>query len=198
MKSVAVYCGSNPGLDVVYADQAIALGQAIAARGMRLVFGGGNVGLMGIIADAVLQKSGEVIGIIPQQLMEWEVAHTGLTELEVVSNMHERKMRMFDLSDGFIAMPGGFGTMDEMFEMLTWRQIGIADKPCAFFNVNEFYSPLVQMMDKMVSQGFLHREQRNDLHVGADIDVMLDWMERYEPVKVDKWLDEKRRPENLR
>ncbi len=198
MKSVAVYCGSNPGLDVVYADQAIALGQAIAARGMRLVFGGGNVGLMGIIADAVLQKSGEVIGIIPQQLMEWEVAHTGLTELEVVSNMHERKMRMFDLSDGFIAMPGGFGTMDEMFEMLTWRQIGIADKPCAFFNVNEFYSPLVQMMDQMVSQGFLHREQRNDLHVGADIDVMLDWMERYEPVKVDKWLDEKRRPENLR
>lgn len=198
MKSVAVYCGSNPGLDVVYADQAIALGQAIAARGMRLVFGGGNVGLMGIIADAVLQKSGEVIGIIPQQLMEWEVAHTGLTELEVVSNMHERKMRMFDLSDGFIAMPGGFGTMDEMFEMLTWRQIGIADKPCAFFNVNEFYSPLVQMMDQMVSQGFLHREQRNDLHVGADIDVMLDWMERYEPVKVDKWLDEKRRTENLR
>ena len=198
MKSVAVYCGSNPGLDVVYADQAIALGQAIAARGMRLVFGGGNVGLMGIIADAVLQKSGEVIGIIPQQLMEWEVAHTGLTELEVVSNMHERKMRMFDLSDGFIAMPGGFGTMDEMFEMLTWRQIGIADKPCAFFNVNEFYSPLVQMMDQRVSQGFLHREQRNDLHVGADIDVMLDWMERYEPVKVDKWLDEKRRTENLR
>lgn len=198
MKSVAVYCGSNPGLDVVYADQAIALGQAIAARGMRLVFGGGNVGLMGIIADAVLQKSGEVIGIIPQQLMEWEVAHTGLTELEVVSNMHERKMRMFDLSDGFIAMPGGFGTMDEMFEMLTWRQIGIADKPCAFFNVNEFYSPLVQMMDQMVSQGFLHREQRNDLHVGADIDVMLNWMESYEPVKVDKWLDEKRRPENLR
>lgn len=198
MKSVAVYCGSNPGLDVVYADQAIALGQAIAARGMRLVFGGGNVGLMGIIADAVLQKSGEVIGIIPQQLMEWEVAHTGLTELEVVSNMHERKMRMFDLSDGFIAMPGGFGTMDEMFEMLTWRQIGIADKPCAFFNVNEFYSPLVQMMDQMVSQGFLHREQRNDLHVGADIDVMLNWMESYEPVKVDKWLDEKRRTENLR
>ena len=198
MKSVAVYCGSNPGLDVVYADQAIALGQAIAARGMRLVFGGGNVGLMGIIADAVLQKGGEVIGIIPQQLMEWEVAHTGLTELEVVSNMHERKMRMFDLSDGFIAMPGGFGTMDEMFEMLTWRQIGIADKPCAFFNVNEFYSPLVQMMDQMVSQGFLHREQRNDLHVGADIDVMLNWMESYEPVKVDKWLDEKRRTENLR
>lgn len=198
MKSVAVYCGSNPGTDPVYAEQAVLLGQAIAARGWRLVFGGGNVGLMGIIADAVLQKGGQVTGIIPQQLMEWEVAHRGLTELQVVANMHERKMRMFDLSDGFIAMPGGFGTMDEMFEMLTWRQIGIADKPCAFFDVNSFYAPLVQMMDRMVEHGFLHPDQRTDLHVGSDIEAMLGWMESYEPVQVDKWLDEKRRTENLR
>ena len=198
MKAICVYCGSNTGNRPAYAERATALGERIAREGLALIYGGGNVGLMGLAADAALAAGGEVIGVIPEQLVTWEVAHKGVSRLEVVANMHERKMRMFDLSDGFIAMPGGFGTMDEMFEMLTWRQIGIADKPCAFFNVNEFYSPLVQMMDQMVSQGFLHREQRNDLHVGADIDVMLNWMESYEPVKVDKWLDEKRRTENLR
>ena len=193
MKSVAVYCGSNPGARPIYTERAIALGQQLARNGIRLVYGGGNVGLMGIVADAALEAGGEVIGIIPEQLMGWEVAHRGLTRLEVVANMHERKMRMFDLSQGFIALPGGFGTLDEMFEMLTWRQLGIGDKPCAFLDVDGFYAPLVAMMDRMVEERFLHADQRRDLWHGDDIPGMLEWMRRYEPAQASKWLDEKRR-----
>ena len=144
-------------------------------------------------SDAALEAGGEVIGIIPEQLMGWEVAHKGLTRLEVVANMHERKMRMFDLSDGFIALPGGFGTLDEMFEMLTWRQLGIGDKPCAFLDVEGFYTPLMGMIDRMVEERFLHADQRRDLWHGDDIPGMLEWMRRYEPAQASKWLDEKRR-----
>lgn len=193
MKSVAVYCGSNAGARPIYTERAIALGQQLARDGIALVYGGGNVGLMGIVADAALEAGGEVIGVIPEQLMGWEVAHKGLTRLEVVANMHERKMRMFDLSDGFIALPGGFGTMDEMFEMLTWRQLGIGDKPCAFLDVDGFYAPIVAMMDRMVEERFLHPDQRRDLWHGEDVGDMLDWMQRYEPAQASKWLDEKRR-----
>ncbi len=132
MKSICVYCGSNPGSKPVYTERAIALGDRIARDGLRLVYGGGNVGLMGTVANAVLEGGGEVTGVIPQQLADWEVAHRGLTELEIVGSMHERKSRMFDLSDAFVALPGGFGTMEEIFEMLTWRQLGIGNKPCAF------------------------------------------------------------------
>ncbi|TWI12652.1 TIGR00730 family Rossman fold protein [Aerolutibacter ruishenii] len=193
MKSVAVYCGSNAGARPIYTERAIALGQQLARDQITLVFGGGNVGLMGTVADAALEAGGEVIGVIPEQLMGWEVAHKGLTRLEVVANMHERKMRMFDLSDGFIALPGGFGTMDEMFEMLTWRQLGIGDKPCAFLDVDGFYAPIVAMMDRMVEERFLHADQRRDLWHGEDIAAMLDWMRNYQPARADKWLDEKRR-----
>jgi len=193
MKSVAVYCGSNAGARPIYTERAIMLGQQLAQHGLTLIYGGGNVGLMGIVADAALEAGGDVIGIIPEQLMGWEVAHKGLTRLEVVANMHERKMRMFDLSDGFIALPGGFGTMDEMFEMLTWRQLGIGDKPCAFLDVDGFYAPIVAMMDRMVEERFLHPDQRRDLWHGEDIAAMLDWMQRYAPAEASKWLDEKRR-----
>ena len=193
MKSVAVYCGSNAGARPVYTERAIALGQLLARERLTLVYGGGNVGLMGIVADAALEAGGEVIGVIPEQLMGWEVAHKGLTRLEVVANMHERKMRMFDLSDGFIALPGGFGTLDEMFEMLTWRQLGIGDKPCAFLDVDGFYTPLAAMMDRMVEERFLHPDQRRDLWHGDDFSLMLEWMRRYEPAQASKWMDEKRR-----
>ena len=193
MKSVAVYCGSNAGARSIYAERAIRLGQQLAHEGLTLVYGGGNVGLMGIVADAALEAGGQVIGVIPEQLMGWEVAHKGLTRLEVVANMHERKMRMFDLSDGFVALPGGFGTLDEMFEMLTWRQLGLANKPCAFLDVNGFWQPLVTMLDTMVRERFLHAEQRGDLWHGEDIDGMLAWMQGYVPAQADKWLDEKRR-----
>src|SRR3546814_1427790 len=125
MKSICVYCGSNAGLRPTYAERAKALGTRIANENLALVYGGGNVGLMGIVADAVLEGGGEVIGVIPQQLVDWEVAHRGVTKLEIVGSMHERKARMFDLSDAYVALPGGFGTLDEMFEMLTWRQLGL-------------------------------------------------------------------------
>ena len=193
MKSICVYCGSNAGNKPAYAERAIALGDRIAKEGLQLVYGGGNVGLMGIVADAVLAAGGEVVGVIPEQLVNWEVAHKGVTKLEVVANMHERKKRMFDLSDAFVALPGGFGTLDEMFEMLTWRQLGIGDKPCAFLDVEGFYAPLMGMIDRMVEERFLHSEQRADLWHGDDIDAMVGWMRAYSPAQADKWMDEKRR-----
>lgn len=135
MKSICVYCGSNAGNKPVYAERAIALGDRIAKEGMQLVYGGGNVGLMGVVADAVLAAGGEVVGVIPEQLVNWEVAHKGVTKLEVVANMHERKKRMFDLSDAFVALPGGFGTLDEMFEIITLQQTGKMHRcPVVLFN----------------------------------------------------------------
>ncbi len=192
MKAVCVYCGSNAGSNPVYAERAIELGTELAKQDIRLVYGGGNVGLMGIVADAVLAGGGEVTGVIPQQLVDMEVAHRGVTQLEIVGSMHERKARMFDLSDGFIALPGGFGTLDEMFEMLTWRQLGLGNKPCAFLDVGGFWQPLMTMLDTMVSERFLHAEQRNDLWHGDDIDALLAWMDGYQPVLASKWLNQKR------
>ena len=193
MRSICVYCGSNAGSKPAYTERAIALGDRIAKEGLQLVYGGGNVGLMGIVADAVLAAGGEVVGVTPEQLVNWEVAHKGVTRLEVVANMHERKKRVFELSDAFVALPGGFGTLDEMFEMLTWRQLGIGDKPCAFLDVDGFYAPLLQMIDRMVAERFLHPEQRADLWHGDDIDAMFAWMRAYSPAQADKWMDEKRR-----
>ena len=193
MKTLCVYCGSNAGNDPAYAALARTLGARLAIDGIALVYGGGNVGLMGIVADAVLEHGGDVIGVIPQQLVDWEVAHKGVTRLEVVDSMHTRKARMFELADGFVALPGGFGTLDEMFEMLTWRQLGIGDKPCAFLDVEGFYTPLMGMIDRMVEERFLHTEQRNDLWHGDDLDAMVAWMRAYTPAQADKWMDEKRR-----
>ena len=193
MKSICVYCGSSPGNKAIYAERATALGQRIAKEGLRLVYGGGNVGLMGVVANAVLQAGGQVTGVIPKQLADWEVAHRGLTELEIVGSMHERKSRMFDLSDGFVTLPGGFGTMEEIFEMLTWRQLGIGNKPCAFLDINGFYAQLIGMIDHMVEERFLHPEQRQDLWHGEDATQMLEWMRAYSPAQADKWFDEKKR-----
>jgi uncharacterized protein (TIGR00730 family) len=195
MQTVCVYCGSNSGARPIYAERAAALGSMLAAEGLGLVYGGGNVGLMGIVADAVLAGGGEVNGVIPEQLVNLEVAHRGVTRLDIVANMHERKKRMFDLADGFIALPGGFGTLDEMFEMLTWRQLGIGDKPCAFLDVDGFFSPLVGMMDRMVEERFLHAGQREDLWHGEDMRAMLAWMRAYRPANAAKWLEAKHRRE---
>jgi len=193
LRSICVYCGSNAGARPAYGERAMALGDRIAKQGLSLVYGGGNVGLMGVVADAALQAGGEVTGVIPKQLVDWEVAHRGVTRLEVVGSMHERKARMFDLSDAFVALPGGFGTLDEMFEMLTWRQLGLGDKPCAFLDVDDYYEPLIAMLDHMVAERFLHAEQRRDLWQGDDIDALFAWMRAYTPAQADKWLDEKRR-----
>ena len=193
LRSLCVYCGSNAGSNPVYTERAMSLGMQLARRGIALVYGGGNVGLMGVVADAVLEAGGEVIGVIPEQLVNWEVAHRGVTRLEVVGSMHERKSRMFDLADGFLALPGGFGTLDEMFEMLTWRQLGLGRKPCAFLDIAGFYQPLIAMIDKMVAERFLHPDQRDDLWHGDDIDAMFEWMLAYRPAEASKWIDEKRR-----
>jgi len=193
MKAVCVYCGSNAGRNPAHAERARMLGDRLAADRLTLVYGGGNVGLMGIVADAALAKGGEVIGVIPQQLVDWEVAHRGLTRLDIVDSMHARKARMFELADAFVALPGGFGTMEEIFEMLTWRQLGIGDKPCAFLDVEGFYAPLISMIERMVEERFLHPEQRADLWHGSDIDAMLGWMHGYQPGQASKWIDEKRR-----
>ena len=193
MKTICVYCGSNAGARAEYANAARTLGRRIADEGVALVYGGGKVGLMGIVADAVLAAGGEVVGVIPQQLVDWEVAHRGLTRLEIVDSMHARKMRMFEQSDAFVALPGGFGTLDEMFEMLTWRQLGLGKKPCAFLDVNDFWQPLMAMLDRMVAARFLHPEQRQDMWHGDDMDALLAWMRGYLPAQADKWLDEKRR-----
>lgn len=192
MKSVCVYCGSNAGSKPVYAQRAAELGKRLAADGLRLVYGGGNVGLMGTVANAVLEAGGEVTGVIPKQLADWEVAHRGLTTLEIVGSMHERKMRMFELADGFVTLPGGFGTMEEIFEMLTWRQLGIGNKPCAFLDMEGFYAPLIGMIDRMVEERFLHADQRADLWYGEDIGALLTWMRAYTPAQASKWIDEKR------
>lgn len=193
MQTLCVYCGSNSGSKPIYTERAMALGTRMAKDGIALVYGGGNVGLMGTVADAVLEAGGEAIGVIPEQLVNWEVAHRGLTRLEIVGSMHERKARMFDLADGFVALPGGFGTLDEMFEMLTWRQLGIGNKPCAFLDIDGFYTPLMSMLDRMVEERFLHADQRRDLWHGDEIDTMLAWMSAYQPASASKWMDEKRR-----
>ena len=193
LSRVCVYLASRPGNDPSFLALARDVGGLLARRGLALVYGGGNVGLMGIVADAALAAGGEVVGVIPEQLVGWEVAHRGVTRLEVVANMHERKARMFDLSDAFVALPGGFGTMDEMFEMLTWRQLGLGDKPCAFLDVDGFYAPLAAMMDRMVEERFLHADQRRDLWHGDDMDALIAWMRAYEPAHASKWIDERRR-----
>lgn len=159
MKSIAVYCGASHGVSPAYAAAARELAQVMVARGLRLVYGGGNVGLMGVIADEVLRLGGTAIGVIPQALMAREVGHTGLTELHVVRDMHERKALMADLADGFIAMPGGFGTLEELFEMLTWSQLGIHRKPVGLLNTDGFWDGLLRFVDHLHEQGFVRPPQ---------------------------------------
>jgi uncharacterized protein (TIGR00730 family) len=180
IQSLCVYCGSSSGTHADYAEQARAFGTEMARRGIALVYGGGNVGLMGTLADAVLAGGGKVIGVIPRQLVELEVAHSGLSELQVVDTMHQRKTRMFELSDAFVALPGGFGTMDEMFEMLTWAQLGLHRYPCAFLDVRGFYAPLSGMMDQMVREGFVRAGQRDSVWFGQSATELFDWMASYD------------------
>ncbi len=181
MRRVCVYCGSRAGSDPRFAAKAAEFGKRLALEGLTLVYGGGNVGLMGVLADAALANGGQVIGVIPAQLVKWEVAHQGLTRLDVVASMHERKARMFDLSDAFVALPGGFGTLDEMFEMLTWRQLGFGDKPCALLDVDGFFSPLVGMVDRMVDRSFVPAKDRRDLWHGEDVAALLHWLRENQP-----------------
>ncbi len=187
--AICVYCGSSSGKHPEYTEQARAFGTEMARRGIALVYGGGKVGLMGTVADAVLAGGGKVIGVIPRQLVELEVAHPGLSELQVVDTMHQRKTRMYELSDAFVALPGGFGTMDELFEMLTWAQLGLHRYPCAFLDVRGYYRNLRTMMDHMVGEGFVRAEQRDSIWFGNDMTALFDWMQVYQGSYIPKWID---------
>ncbi|WP_151087791.1 LOG family protein [Hymenobacter baengnokdamensis] len=188
MRSIAVYCGSSSGNQEVYTQQAQELGRELARRGITLVYGGGCVGLMGVIADAVLAEGGKVIGVIPGFLADKELAHKGCTELHVVETMHQRKLLMADLAEGFIAMPGGFGTLEELFEVLTWGQLGLHAKPIALLNVAGFYDQLLGLCDHMVSEGFVRTENRKQVLQNANATALLDAMTQYQPLRVEKWL----------
>jgi uncharacterized protein (TIGR00730 family) len=188
MKSVSVFCGSSMGADPVYISQAILLGKTFAERNIQLVYGGARIGLMGAVADAVLNNHGKVIGVLPYFLKSKEIAHEGLTELILVESMHERKMKMHDLCDGIIALPGGFGTLEELFETLTWSQLGLHKKPIGLLNVNGFYDNLNLLLQTMVHQGFLKEVNYKMLLVSNDIDNLLHQMNTYVAPKVGKWI----------
>lgn len=192
MNRICVYLGSNPGFDPAYAEATKALAKELAARKIGLVFGGSDVGLMGLIANTCLEAGGEVIGVIPKLLVEKEVAHPGLTEMHVVESMHERKQIMADLSDAFIALPGGIGTIEEFFEVLTWNQLGYHAKPCGLLDVNGYYTCLADHMDRMVDEGFLVRDHRRMVMSSGDPAELLNLFATYVPPVVDKWIDKKK------
>lgn len=173
MKSLLVYCGASTGSNPVYAETARHLGYLLAGKKIRLIYGGGSIGLMGIIADAVLEKGGEVTGVIPHFLNKQEVGHTGLTQLHLVESMHDRKALMEKLSDAVVALPGGFGTLDELFEMLTWSQLGLHAKPVALLNVNGYFDGLIAQLDRMEQENFLKKETRSRLLVFTSSDELL-------------------------
>lgn len=187
MKAVCVYCGSSPGVRPEYAEGAKWLGRTLAERGLTLVYGGGKVGLMGTVADAVLAHGGSVVGIIPDALMQKEVGHRGLTELHVVRNMHERKQMMADRADAFIAMPGGVGTFEELFETFTWLQLGYHDKPIGLLNVAGFYDGMLGFLAHAVREGFLKQIHADLLHVSGTPADLLAQLEAAPRVVVDKW-----------
>lgn len=187
MKAVCVYCGSSPGVRPEYAEVARVLGKTMAEQGLALVYGGGKVGLMGIVADSALAHGGTAIGIIPDALMQKEVGHRGLTELHVVRNMHERKQLMADRADAFIAMPGGVGTFEELFETFTWAQLGYHDKPVGLLNVAGFYDGMLAFLSHAVSEGFLKQVHADMLHVSSSPSGLLGKLAAAPRVHVDKW-----------
>ena len=189
LNSLCVYCGSSPGLRASYIEAAEAFGRLVATKGITLVYGGGNVGLMGALADSALQAGGKVIGVIPERLVAKEVAHNGLTELLRVGSMHERKMKMAELADAFVALPGGAGTIEEIFEVFTWTQLGFHSKPCAFLDVEQYYARLFQFLDHMAEQRFIKKEHLASLIRGDDPKDLLIKMRDYTPTVVDKWID---------
>ena len=197
MKSLCIFCGSNAGHQPIYRAEAEKLGRLLAAQGIELIYGGGNVGLMGAVADACLNAGGKVIGVIPEALVGKEVAgrhvdHRELTRLEVVDSMHTRKARMAELSDGFVALPGGFGTFEEFCEILTWGQLGFHVKPMGLLNVNGFYDPLLAMFERAVGDGFLRAENRAMALADTDSARLLDTMRNYRAEPVSKWLKEEK------
>lgn len=188
MTALCVYCGSNPGFRDVYAEAAEALGHALAERGIGLVYGGAAKGLMGRLADAVLAAGGEVQGVIPRALMQKEIAHGGVTQLHVVNTMHERKALMAKLSNGFVAMPGGFGTLEEIIEIVTWAQLRFHEKPCGLLNVDGYFDHLIAYLEHAEREGFLKPEHRRMLTVAEEPRALIEAYERYSAPTTEKWL----------
>lgn len=189
LQTVCVFCAASPGVASMYVEQAAAMGRMLAHTGRRLVYGGGRTGLMGALADAALDAGGEVIGIMPRHLVEREVAHVGLTKLHVVASMHERKALLSELSDGFLAMPGGLGTLEELFEVWTWGQLGLHRKPYGIFEVGGFFAPLLDFLDHAVAEGFIRQEYRDLLVVDDDPSALIERMEAMLPPNLPRWLD---------
>lgn len=185
--TVCVFCGSSEGAREEYREAARGLGAELAGRGMRLVFGGGSVGLMGVVADAVMEGGGETVGVMPKALVEKEIGHEGLTELRVAATMHERKAIMSGLADAFVALPGGYGTFEEFLEILTWSQLGFHHKPCGLLDAAGFYGPLVSFLDHAVREGFVRAEYRSLILLEDDPKRMLDLLGSYAPPGVEKW-----------
>jgi len=188
MKSITVFCGSSFGSVEKYKEQATLLGQTLAKQNIQLIYGGANVGLMGAVADGVLAKGGKAIGVLPHFLQAKEIAHSQLTELILVESMHERKTKMNDLCDGVIVLPGGYGTMEEFFEMITWAQLGLHKKPIAILNIDVFYDDLIKLVQTMVDKGFLKQTNQEMLLVSNDIDELLEKMKNYQAPTVGKWI----------
>ena len=191
-KSIVVYCGANRGSSPIYQQRAYDLGKALAEKNIDLIFGAGCVGLMGIVADAVLENGGNAIGVIPDFLVKWEVAHEGLTEIVVVDSMHERKQIMCDRADAVIVMPGGFGTLDEFFEMLTWAQLGLHQKPIGILNINGYFDHLLAQAEHMVKEGFLKAGNRDMILVEDEIEALFDVLADYTPPHLPKgkWIED--------
>ena len=185
---ICVFCGSNTGSDAAYTDAARTLGHIFAREGICLVYGGGSIGLMGELADAVLSSGGQVIGVIPHALWAREVGHRGLTDLRIVDTMHERKAMMADLADAFIALPGGLGTLEEIFEIWTWAQLGLHPKPLGFLDVNGFYAPLMEFLDRAVRERFLRPQHRDIAVIERDPEALLRRFDTFRPPKVEKWI----------
>jgi uncharacterized protein (TIGR00730 family) len=189
VRRICVYAGSNPGSAPAYADATRALATEMAARGIGLVYGGGKVGLMGVLADAIIGAGGEAIGVMPQALIDREIGHPNLTELKVVHSMHERKALMAELADAFVAVPGGIGTLEELIEVYTWSQLGIHDKACGVLNVRGYYDDLAAFLDHAVREGFLRPQHRAVLTVAEDPGELLDALAAFVPPRVGKWLE---------
>lgn len=187
MKTIAVFCGSSSGSNPAYLEGAKKLGEALAERELTLVYGGASVGLMGAVADSVLENGGKVIGVIPQSLVDKEIAHASLTDLYIVNSMHERKAKMSELSDGFIAMPGGSGTLEEFFEVFTWAQLGYHQKPCGLLNIHDYYTPLLDLLTHMTTEGFMKKAYQSMVISESDPQSLLDRFTHYQAPNLVKW-----------
>jgi uncharacterized protein (TIGR00730 family) len=189
IKTICVFCGSSTGEDPVYSERAVKLARFFLEKNIRLVYGGANVGLMRVLADTMLRGGGHVTGVMPKNLVHREVAHLDLTEMHIVEDMQERKALMAKLSDGFITLPGAYGTLDEIFEMLTWNQLHIIEKPVGLLNIKGFFNPLLKMLDDAVTEKFLRPEHRGALITEEDEEILVSRMNEYKPVPAEKWIE---------